>query len=352
MYSQEELSVYPFFRELLTTLPLAALHDSLTGLIVRPFMLRFIQSLIQEQRPFTMAIVDLDNFKRVNDNYGHRSGDEMLSTVAESLRCAVGKAGLVGRYGGDEFLLVLPDNNDYDRTHAFLRGLYNEGGIFRRSLQIRGHRIFCTATIGSAACPKDADSFEALFSLADKTLYRGKSKGRNCFIIYVAEKHAQLEIPTLARRSLYDCFRAMADGFDRGDDNMDRLHLAFLSMRDNLRMHRLFYIDPAYDLYDVQSAAVAAHVEAPDALIRDGFYSACGLDEMARCGPTLTRHLRELGFESVLLCEVSLAARRYGLLVFCPEVHNLHLWQEHEYAAAFFLARLLAQQLAAEEARG
>lgn len=352
MYSLEELSCYPFFREALMSAPLTALHDSLTGLIVRPVILRFVQSLIQARTPFTLAIVDLDNFKSINDNYGHRTGDEMLSAIAEDLRRAVGPAGLVGRYGGDEFLLVLLELNDYDLTHSFFEKIYGEGGVFRKNLLIRERSIFSTATVGSASCPKNADNFEALFALADKALYRGKSKGRNCFIIYVPEKHDRLEIPKLGRRSLYDCFRAMADGFDRGRDMFERLQLAFLPMIEDLRMHRLFFVDAQGRFYDVQSGAELERVVLPEGLLRDGFYTACGLEDFEPFCPAMSARLDTLGFESVLLSLVTLPEGNYGALVVCPEIHTLHIWQDNECAAAFFLSRMLTQQLAAEQARG
>ena len=183
MYSAEYLARYPFFRELLETTPLSVMHDSLTGLIARPYILRFVHALIDDKTPFVMGMVDLDNFKSINDNYGHRTGDRMLSTVAEDLRVFVGEDGVVGRFGGDEFLFVYFGCTDYDGIHAFLDEMYLSGRVFRKDLKFGERTIFSTATVGCAVYPTDADSFDALFALSDKTLYRGKSKGRNCFII-------------------------------------------------------------------------------------------------------------------------------------------------------------------------
>jgi GGDEF domain-containing protein len=72
---------------------------------------------------------------------------------------------------------------DYDGVHAFLDNVYGKGGVFRQIVSVLGKKIFSTATVGCAIYPKDADSYADLFALVDKTLYRGKSKGRNCFII-------------------------------------------------------------------------------------------------------------------------------------------------------------------------
>ena len=169
MYSAEYLARYPFFRELLQTAPLSAVHDSLTGLIARPHILRFIRSLIDEKTPFVLGIIDLDNFKSINDNYGHRTGDEMLALVAGQLRAFFGEDGVVGRYGGDEFLFVYFGCTDYDGLHRVLDDMYLTDTVFRKDLLIGGRRIFSTATVGCAVFPTDAESFEGLFALCDKT---------------------------------------------------------------------------------------------------------------------------------------------------------------------------------------
>lgn len=351
MYSHEELSGYSFFREVLESSSLPAIHDALTGVISRPFMLRFIQSLIAENRPFALAMVDLDNFKSINDNYGHRTGDEMLGCVAAEIVRYVGKSGIVGRYGGDEFLFVYLDHTDYDNIHAFLDAMYFDSRVFRQDRLIRDRTIFSTATIGCAVYPKDADSFEGLFALIDKLLYRGKSKGRNCFILYVPAKHAHLEIPTLARRSLYDTFQSMAASFDSGVTTGEKLRRAFVPVRDNLHMYGLFFIDADNRLFDAQSGEHLEDVKLPELLLHDGLFTACGLDDLEKGCPTLSRQLAERCFDSVLILEVARPGHAYGYLVLCPEIRTLHIWQEHECAAAFFLARMLAQQLEAQGGR-
>ena len=212
MYEAADLSIYPFFNELLKATPLPAMLDSLTGVLARPYMIDFIHHLIEEKVEFTAAMIDLDNFKSFNDHYGHSVGDRVLSTVADKLIHFVGSSGLVGRFGGDEFLIVAFIGNDYERIHDFYETMYNDrvtgrsSNVFRQDIRIDHLKLFISATLGSASFPKDAEDFETLFSLMDKTLYRGKFKGRNCYIIYVPEKHAHLEIPKMAPHSLYDIF--------------------------------------------------------------------------------------------------------------------------------------------------
>ena len=153
MYASDYLSRYSFFRQALETAPLTAMHDSLTGLIARPYILRFIESLIAAGTPFAMAMVDLDNFKSINDNYGHRTGDEMLSSVAASLTRYVGESGVVGRYGGDEYVIypilqnVLTPGDDFSGTlyHHYIHEDYHYGYPFYAvsSLFMYPIRLFC-----------------------------------------------------------------------------------------------------------------------------------------------------------------------------------------------------------------
>lgn len=348
MYSAEYLSRFPFFRDAMQNASLAVMHDSLTGVIARPYILRFIQSLIGDQTPFSMIIVDLDNFKSINDNYGHRTGDAMLSNVSADLTRFVGEDGVVGRFGGDEFLIVYFGCTDYDGVHDFLDLMYAQGGVFRKNVVVGGRNIFSTATVGCAIYPKDADSFDALFALSDKTLYRGKSKGRNCFIIYVPAKHAHLEIPKLAQRSLYDAFARMAAGFDAGHDIAEKLSLAFRPVQDYLRMQSLFIIDRENRLLDLKGG-VLGEVEAPAALMHNGLFASHTLDEPAQHCPELTRMLQELCFDSAMFVQVARPGREFGYLVFCPEIRTMHIWQESECAAGFFLARMLAVYLEQQE---
>lgn len=340
MYQAEYLSTFPYFRQTMENVSLASLHDALTGTIARRYMLEFVHDLIRRGVPFTLAMIDLDNFKSINDHYGHATGDELLIQVGENLREMVGRDGLAGRFGGDEFLTVYLKCNEYDHIHAFYDTFYWSGRLFRRDYTVSGHTLYITATLGSAAFPQDAGDYDGLFALVDKTLYRGKSKGRNCFIIYVAAKHAHLEIPTLARHSLFETLRLTAEGYREGADAEDRLRRGFQPIRENLRMSALLFIRPDGSLRDVTAGREQGAVGGVDALMENGVYAATDLKACEQMNPALAAALTEAGFESALFFRVE----GRGCLVFCPEAHTLHIWQDEERSAAFFLAWLAANE--------
>ncbi len=345
MYSEEYLHSYPFFSEALKTVRLEALHDSLTGLLSRPAILALIRDLIRLKTPFRLGILDLDNFKNINDHYGHHSGDRVLSQLGADLREYVGDAGLVGRFGGDEFLIVTLRDIDYSEAHRFYKELFDGERVLRRTLRFEGESHFITATVGSAAFPADADSYEAVFALADKTLYRGKTKGRNCFILYVPSKHESLRFPSVGDHGLYGTFRAMAEGFDSGEDAFDRLARGFAPMCESLSLTQLFYLDSAGSLTDVLNARPLGKPGMPRAIADHHVFALSDPKEFDAQPDALFTLLRGEAIESVLMIRAGKPEEGFGCLLLCPEAHTRHVWIDRDYAAAFFLSRMLAQHL-------
>ena len=90
MYTKEQLSKYHYFAEIFKTNDLNSVVDSLTGLISRGYMLEFIQNLVKDKIPFTLSLLDLDNFKFINDTYGHKVGDGVLAGLAHDLERYLG----------------------------------------------------------------------------------------------------------------------------------------------------------------------------------------------------------------------------------------------------------------------
>ncbi len=342
MYGRDELAAYPFFAQLLCNVSPETLHDPLTGVLARSFMLRFIQDLIARGTPFTLAIIDLDNFKNVNDRYGHRAGDQVLARVGGDLRAFVGSEGVVGRFGGDEFLFVRFGAADYETLHTFFMQMNHDGSVFRKTLHVEDADVYITATIGSAAFPGDAKDFEGLFLLADKALYRGKSKGRNCFIIYLATKHAALEIPKLAGLGLYEVLHAMADGFDGGGSVRDRLRRAFEPIRGGISLDRLLGVCADGALMDVCSGEIIRGGVAAEGLAPNGVRPVAEISALGEDHAALRDALLAVGVDAVMIAPVP-DGRTFRCLILCPEPHTNRMWQDRDSVAAFLLARLLSQ---------
>lgn len=171
--------------------------DSLTGILQRGIVLEYIEDLINSKKKFTIVLIDIDNFKHINDTYGHLYGDEVLIRVTREItRNVAALNGVVGRLGGDEFLIVLEDVTDYDVIWKTCRALSLSAAAISYFFDGRSD-ISVTVTMGIARFPMNADNYEALFNCADKALYRGKHKGRNCFIIYKPDMHANIDLKNI-----------------------------------------------------------------------------------------------------------------------------------------------------------
>ena len=167
--------------------------DPLTKIFERSVLEEYALELVRNKLPFMFCFVDIDNFKNINDNYGHKFGDIVLTEFAKTLKKLTSNIGYVSRYGGDEFVVIIPGEFDYESAwkHCY--------DILTAPLKIENEvvkKVGVTLTLGSARYPLDASNVDGVIELSDKALYRGKMKGRNCFIIYLPEKHANIDLKT------------------------------------------------------------------------------------------------------------------------------------------------------------
>ncbi len=168
-------------------------RDSFTGLLTKGEIVNAATRAIdvEKREGVTLAIIDIDHFKKVNDTFGHMVGDELIKNIATIIEREVGDNGLVGRFGGDEFFVLFYDVYDMEYCRERLRGIKNiVSTVYPVNNQ---NKPAVTISVGCAAYPKDADNYEDIFTLADFALYRAKEKGRNRYIIYDKGKHGTLE---------------------------------------------------------------------------------------------------------------------------------------------------------------
>ncbi|MEO5735377.1 MAG: diguanylate cyclase [Rubrivivax sp.] len=160
-----------------------ALRDQLTGLSNRRELDRRWPDLVAKAdaggSPFSVAMLDLDHFKQVNDRFGHAAGDRVLVALADLLRTHTRGSDLVARVGGEEFLLVLPDTTEQTAAEVCER--------LRHHVQIHPWSQIDEAlrvTISCGLCSAPAVAFDSLRDSADQALYRAKREGRNRLVLY------------------------------------------------------------------------------------------------------------------------------------------------------------------------
>jgi diguanylate cyclase (GGDEF)-like protein len=163
-----------------------ALRDDLTGLINR----RELQHLLHNEwwrsvrfkRPFTVGMADIDDFKRVNDHYGHLVGDRVIAHVGRVLETTLRRLDRVARYGGEEFAILMPETGR------------REAGIAMERVRVAldqspcpvpelGTTVAVTLSAGVAVSLEDAETADGLLAVADRRLYAAKNAGRDCVIL-------------------------------------------------------------------------------------------------------------------------------------------------------------------------
>ncbi len=172
-----------------------AYHDPLTGL---PNRLLFSEILDHEllraqrnQHKVAVLLLDLDEFKSVNDALGHPVGDQLLKAVADRLRRSVRKADTVARMGGDEFMVILPE---ITRVEDAAKVALKVHDTFRKPFVLGDHRIRITGSIGIAIYPEDGTETESLMKNVDIAMYHAKGHGGNGYRYYASAKKDQAPI--------------------------------------------------------------------------------------------------------------------------------------------------------------
>jgi diguanylate cyclase (GGDEF)-like protein/PAS domain S-box-containing protein len=157
-----------------------AIHDPLTGLFNRRYMEETLEREILRVRrkgvPLGIIMVDIDHFKRVNDIFGHEAGDAMLRAVASFIKGCVRREDIACRYGGEEFILIMPEASGEITGE---RAEQIRQGVERLQVDYDGEILRATVSLGVAVYPLDGEQGDAVIKAADAALYRAKEGGRN-----------------------------------------------------------------------------------------------------------------------------------------------------------------------------
>jgi diguanylate cyclase (GGDEF)-like protein len=151
-------------------------RDGLTGLYNHRHFQEVLESEIEKKKEFILLFFDIDYFKKINDNYGHQAGDEVLKFLGR----LIGQTGIAGRYGGEEFAIILPG-------HSLKKGVevavHLKDHINKSEVRFNQLKIKFTISVGIAHFPKDARTRTDLIEMADRALYSAKKTGRDKIVI-------------------------------------------------------------------------------------------------------------------------------------------------------------------------
>lgn len=183
-------------------------HDSLTGLPNRLRLRSYLEEALaacDAGEALAVMLLDLDNFKIINDSRGHNIGDELLVEVARQLVKLVQGRGIVARLGGDEFVVVLRGIRDRDAVQAAATEILN---VINGPLQVAGRTITTSVSIGITLCPQDARELDAVLREADLAMYTAKERGRSNVQFFAPEMNARVRKRVTMEHALREALQA------------------------------------------------------------------------------------------------------------------------------------------------
>lgn len=304
------------------------------------------RALLTGRSKVYLTILDLDNFKAVNDTFGHFYGDEVLSTVADIITKTLGDLGVAGRIGGDEIMIILTGIQSHAELRNTLRSIRTNIEWTYKDLQ---ENLRVTCSMGVAAYPDHATSYESLFQLADRMLYTAKKKGKNRYVIYTPELHNLNDEPDKT-----DAFcDSVLDQMKRDKTGvMQRLTEGFLVQkivtyeRAMTEILYAFELDEIVMVYDNMQMATSWTKEKvtndmnDPAFLNPGFAFFKEFDVyntlitnnffyMEEKAPQLVERLRELSLESCFFYKMTHKESPFGYVLFAKK-NIRQQWSEYE----------------------
>ena len=191
-------------------------HDELTGLPNRNLMHDRIDQAIRNAarngEAVALAFVDLDGFKLVNDGLGHKAGDELLKVVSKRMGACLRRNDTLARFGGDEFVILLPDQGQGQEPMALAPLLEKIRVAVTEPVQVAGQAVQVSCSMGVVMYPRDGLDASALLMNADAAMYRAKDLGSNNFQFYAREMNASVEEKLVLLDGLRQAVQATVDG--------------------------------------------------------------------------------------------------------------------------------------------
>jgi len=190
-------------------------QDKLTGLCNRPMfdmtLNHALSSARRHQAQLAVLFIDLDNFKVINDTYGHKAGDDVLREIAQRLKRCQRSSDTLARYGGDEFTLLLENIDDLNSVTQVAQRIIDECAL---PIVTDDHSVGISSSVGISLFPNDALELRELLSFADRAMYKAKSKGRNGFYFYEegltrvveAKKRLSIELRSALKNDEFELF--------------------------------------------------------------------------------------------------------------------------------------------------
>lgn len=330
--------------------------DSLTKVYNKKTITEYASRLVKQDtvNRISIAILDIDYFKQVNDRYGHLYGDKVLTRVAKKLKEVVGEDGVVGRIGGDEFMIVLKGINDDYALRGILRAIRTQ---VKWEFKNDYENFQVTTSIGVAFSPNNGHDYEELFKKADFCLYVAKEKGRDRYVFFRDEIHRESYENSLNKKDkIINDGREMRElryltdimvqyNHDKKAAVMAMLeHMLIMYKVDNISIYK------GEGLKDIVSVGAPIKSESDMSYIdTDGFKILMGdktyiassfINKNQDVAPEFVDEMRRRGIHSTIQCFIGTKDDVKGLLTI-NRMKAASQWAEYEIECSIITATLI-----------
>ena len=330
--------------------------DSLTKVYNKKTITEYASRLVKQDtvNRISIAILDIDYFKQVNDRYGHLYGDKVLTRVAKKLKEVVGEDGVVGRIGGDEFMIVLKGINDDYALRGILRAIRTQ---VKWEFKNDYENFQVTTSIGVAFSPNNGHDYEELFKKADFCLYVAKEKGRDRYVFFRDEIHRESYQNSLNKKD-----KIINDGREMRElryltdimvqYNHDKKAAVMAMLEHMLSMYKIDNISiyKGKDLKNIVSVGTPIKSESDMSYIdTDGFKILMGdktyiassfINKNQDVAPEFVDEMRRRGIHSTIQCFIGTKDDVKGLLTI-NRMKAASQWAEYEIECCIITATLI-----------
>lgn len=330
--------------------------DSLTKVYNKKTITEYASRLVKQDtvNRISIAILDIDYFKQVNDRYGHLYGDKVLTRVAKKLKEVVGEDGVVGRIGGDEFMIVLKGINDDYALRGILRAIRTQ---VKWEFKNDYENFQVTTSIGVAFSPDNGHDYEELFKKADFCLYVAKEKGRDRYVFFRDEIHRESYQNSLNKKD-----KIINDGREMRElryltdimvqYNHDKKAAVMAMLEHMLSMYKIDNISiyKGKDLKNIVSVGTPIKSESDMSYIdTDGFKILMGdktyiassfINKNQDVAPEFVDEMRRRGIHSTIQCFIGTKDDVKGLLTI-NRMKAASQWAEYEIECSIITATLI-----------
>ena len=329
-------------------------YDTLTSVLSRKTTIDYIDYLIQNNIKFTVFFMDIDDFKNINDTLGHSAGDKALITCSERMKMIFeDNNSVVGRYGGDEFFAVVENETEYEKIWEIASQLNKiirkENNLEDIDKALPAGKF--TITSGIARFPIDAKGRDELFEICDKSLYIGKQKGKNCFIIYNSSIHSNLfkdrEIKKIDVKGVIDyIFTTLTDKTRSLNDNLKEA-ITFISKYFDVSLASKNYNNKFEILYSNGNLNKAKYVDENKYLdLKTSEVDSMIFMYINKLGPRreeLKKEFEEQAIHASILIPCQTKTKNYGYLRI--DAKHERIWTKEEKMVFQIVANLYAMLL-------